>query len=305
MKNKLFLGAILTLVGMLFYSIQTAIIKVEMPILPPLPVVIFIQSVTALLFVFSLMFRNKKSILNILHTRQLGLQLMRTVFSLIISYTLFSAVQHIPLVNAMLLANTAPLMVPFLAYFFMSQPINHRLWLPMLIGFLGVAFVLHPDGHIFNPFSFLAIIAAVMMASSILAVRKLAKTDSSETITFYFFLFSAIFSGIAAIYFWVPMTLHMWIATISIGILYFFSQYALTQSLHYANAELVSALLYSNIIYSVIISFLFWGTFPTWLTIFGTLLVMLGGVLCIYEEYRKKVISDRGILTYVKQTEAA
>jgi len=292
MNQNLFLGVILSLSGALFYSAQTALVKLQAAALPPLPVVIFIQSLVSLLLILPLMFKHGRAdARKLMTTRNTRLHLLRTIFSLSISYLLFYAVTFIPLVNAMLLANTAPIIVPFIGYLFLSQKINHRLWLPILTGFIGVAIVLNPDARILNPAALLALGAAVGMASSMLTVRKLTATEATETTAFYFFLFSTILSGIIALGFWSPVTMKMAFVMAAIGILYFLTQYATTAAIKYANPQLVGSLFYSNIIYAAIISVFAWNILPTTSTLSGMVLIILGGILCIRVERVKRDFS--------------
>jgi drug/metabolite transporter (DMT)-like permease len=289
MKNNLFLGVLLSLFGALFYSVQTSVVKGQGIGLPPLPVVIFMQSLIALALMLPLVFKGGVGkARQKLATNKLGLHVLRALFSLGISFLLFYSVRYIPLVNGLLLANTAPLIVPFIGYFFLSQKINHKLWVPILVGFAGVLIVLHPDERIFNPASFLAMGAAVCMSLSLLTVRQLSATDSSEAITFYFFLFSTLISGAIAIKFWVPLTVRMFDVMTIIGILYFLTQYTMSYALRFSNAQLVGALFYANIIYAAIISQVVWHILPSMLTFAGMLLVVIGGILCIRVEQQVK-----------------
>lgn len=287
MKYNLPLGVALGLLAALAYSAQTAVVKVEITSLPPLPVVIFIQSLIALLLVLPLILKDGKSNAKaLLSTHKIWLHMLRTVFSLSISYLLFYAVTLIPLVNGLLLANTAPLIIPFLGYLFLSQKINHRLWMPLLIGYLGVALALHPDARLFNPGSLLALAAAVGMAASILTVRKIAATDDTKTTLFYFFLFSSLLSGLVSLPFWTSLTLSMLPILFTIGALYFLTQLASTTALKYINAQLAGSLFYSNIIYAAIISLIVWNTLPTEPTVAGIVLIIVGGILCIRVEHK-------------------
>ena len=298
MKYNLPLGIALSLLASLFYASQTAIVKAQAAALPPLPVVIFIQSLVSLLLILPLLFKNGTSgATRIVTTQKLHLHFLRTLFSLSISFLLFYAVTFIPLVNGMLLANTAPLIVPFIAYLFLSQTINHRLWLPILTGFAGVILVLNPDARIFNPASLLALGAALAMASTMLTVRRLAATEATETTAFYFLLFSTLISGVIAIKFWMPVNIHMLLLMASIGTLYFLTQYASTAALRYINAQLVGTLFYSNIIYAAVISLFIWHILPGATTLLGMVLIIAGGILCIRVEHASAVKSQtKGIV---------
>lgn len=284
--HNLPLGVALSLLAAFVYSLQTALIKAFAGILPPLPVVIFIQSVVCFLCFMPLLFQkgfaySKK----IITTPHLKLHVLRTIFSLSISYLLFYAVTFIPLVNGMLLANTAPLFVPFLAFFFMRQSINHRLWVPILIGYTGVILVLHPTHGFFNVGSLLALGAGLVLSSSLLTVRHLTTREKVETTAFYFFLLSALFSGIISIPFWTTINLHMLFIMATVGIFYFLTQYLTTFALKYVNPQLVSALFYSNIIYAALISYFFWHAALNFMTILGIIFIITGGSFCILVEH--------------------
>jgi drug/metabolite transporter (DMT)-like permease len=276
----------MTLISTLSYAILTAIVKSQSTAIPT-PVIIFIQSLVTLILILPIILKSGiQSAKTALHSCFIPLHLVRTIFSLGISYFLFFAVSYIPLVNAVLLANTAPLMVPFIAYFFMKQKMNHKLWIPILIGFAGIILVLQPDSHLFNPATLLALGAGVCMASSMLLVRKTSKCDGSTTISFYYFFLSTIISGLVAIWFWVPLPLHAWLILIGEGVLFFIVQYALAAALQNVPPEIVSSLYYSNIIFAAIIAAIFWHVALAPLVIGGIVLTCLGGILCIQVQSR-------------------
>ncbi len=281
MRNHLFLGVSLTLLGAFFYACQTALIKAMALQLPPLPVVIFGQSAIALIIALPFVFLQGRHKLSV---KRLPMHFLRSLFSLGISYLLFYAVRFIPLVNGMLLVNTAPIIVPFLAYFFLGQRIAHQLWLPIFIGFLGVGFVLHPSLSAFSSASLLALAAGVCMAASILSVRVLGTSEGGMPTMFWFLLLSTLISGVVAIFFWQAMTGWALFIMCIVGVLYFFTQYMLTCALGMVSAQLVASLYYVTVIYAAIFSFFIWHVTPNYFTMFGILLVISGGVLCILAE---------------------
>src|SRR5258708_2723554 len=172
MKQNLFLGVTLSLFACFLYSLLTTILKTQADILPPLPVVIFLQNLVSLLLILPIIFR-KRHAKQFLITNRVKLHFLRSIFSLLISYLLYYGLAYIPLVNAMLLSNATPLIVPFIGYLFFAEKINHRLWLPVLIGYAGVALVLNPDSRMLNPGALYAFGSAVSLAFTIQCVRKL------------------------------------------------------------------------------------------------------------------------------------
>lgn len=280
------IGISMTLLSAFAYAVLTAIVKSQSAMVP-LPIIVFVQSLVTLLLILPIIFKNgMRTAIQTLRSPHIFTHLIRTLFSLGISYFLFLAVAYIPLVNAVLLANTAPLLVPFIAYFFLRQKINHNLWIPILIGFAGITIVLHPNLHNFNFASLAALAAGFCMATSMLLVRKTASKDSSITISFYYFLFSTIVSGIIVIWFWIPLPLHTFLILIAEGVIFFIVQFSLAIALKNAPAELVSSLYYSNIIFAAIIEMIIWKSGLSFLTISGIILTAVGGILCIRAQSR-------------------
>lgn len=221
-----------------------------------------------------------------LATDKMQLHLLRSVFSVLISYLLYYSLKSIPLVNALLLANAAPLIVPFIGYWFFAQKINHRLWLPVLIGYVGVALILNPDKNIFHSGALFAFGSAIALSFTIQCVRRLSITDSITTINAYFLIFSTLISGIIAIPFWESISNQILLIMFVIGFLYFTSQFLANAAMKYANPQLISSLMYLNVFYATVISFLLWNTFPSALTLIGMLLIVIGGIFCIYVEHK-------------------
>lgn len=286
MKHRLFLGTSFTLLAMLAYSLLAVLVKKNAAVLP-IPMVIFAQCLLCCCFMLMIMLcqSGPNGLRHSLKTTVFPLHLIRIAANLSINYLLFFSVKYIPLINSMLLANTAPLMVPFIAYFFMRQKINHQLWLPLLLGFVGVSIVLRPSGHFFQAGGLLALGAAATSAITLLVVRKLSATDSPNTINLYFFLFSSIIAGLIAIPYWVPLSFALCEILFVMGILFFICQYLMTYALIFIHAELVGALMYSRVIYSACLSIFIWQFFPSPLCLFGISLAFVGCLWCVYVEY--------------------
>lgn len=286
MKHNLKIGILLTIMGGLTYAVLAAVVRHSHQFVP-MPVMVFFQSSVALLLSLPLILRQDiPNMRRVLRTAFPGTHLVRTAASLGISYLLFYAVNKIPLVNAVLLANTAPLFVPFLGFLFLRQTINHRLWPSLIIGFLGVALILHPDLRQFNIASLYALGAGACVATSMLLVRRAASKDAGITSAFYYFLFSTVISGVVAIIFWVPISMSVLLLLLAQGVLFFVTQYSVTSALSFADAQIVSALFYSNVIFAALISLLVFHTAFSFLMIAGIILTVMGGVLTILVQHR-------------------
>ena len=90
-----------------------------------------------------------------------------------------------PLVNALTIAFTAPLMVTALSVPFLGEHVGWRRWLAVTIGFAGVLVVLRPGAGMFTPAAIGVLIAAFCYSGLALTARKLAATESSFSLSIY------------------------------------------------------------------------------------------------------------------------
>ncbi len=289
MKTNHHIGIIFTLLSAFFYAVQAAIIKgIDGSV--PVPVLVFIQSLIALIILMPIIgFQQTKSDTSLFKSKVPVLHIWRTIFSLGISYFLFIALHFVPLVDGVLLANTSPFFIPFILFIFMRQKLQHKMWLPLIAGFIGIILILKPDSHIFDAYSLIALGAGISMALSMTMVRQISAYDNSITIVFYYFLFSTIIAGIISIAFWTPISLQTVFDLIIIGILFFLVQYLLVLGLTYTTAQNVGVLYYSNVIFAAILGMLFFSEVSDFVSIIGILLTIISAIVIIKLPAAKKI----------------
>ena len=289
-------GIISVILSAFSYAIQAAYIKYIGTSLP-LPIIIFTQSLIALILILSLMTKEiKRQGISSLQSKHLGKHIIRTLASLGISYTLFIALQHVILVDAILMLNTSPFFVPFLWLIFAKTPIQHRLWPPLIIGFIGVILILKPSSDFFNVYMLLALASGICMASSVSLARTLTVHDNSIKSAFYYFWISSIISGFISIPYWsqihtAPSLYNNYIEIIAplifIGILFFFVQYLLVIALQYIPSQTASILYYSNVIFAAVLGDIFFSENMGWRSISGMILIILSGIIVILIQTKK------------------
>ena len=287
MKHNITLGVTLVLISAFTYALVAAIVK-QYSIIIATPVIVFIQtSISLLLLSLIIACRGAAVRQAILKSRNKKLHLLRTASSLSLGYFLYYSLQYIPLVNAVLLINIAPLLAPLLGYFFFKKIIYHRLWLPMLIGLIGVAIVLNPKAKEFNLGALLAFAGAICMAFSPLLTRKAAEQgDNGTTTTFYYLCFATIVSGITSIPFWHTINWHIYAMIALSGLLFFVVQYTITLSLQYAEASLVTTLYYSNVLFAALLGLVIFHHYPSLTTWLGLGLIIISGIGVIQAQRR-------------------
>jgi len=296
-KNLVYVGAIFSILSALCYALQISVIKMTGAHIP-VPVLVFIQSFICLLMVVPVIgLRHGAKSFNPITFSNIKMQhFLRTIFSLGISFFLFTALKKISYFDSVLLYNTFPLFIPFVALIILRTKINHALWPFVFIGFAGVMLTLHLDKHIFSTGAFYALGSAVSAGLSIVMMRKISAIDDSVKSLYYYFLISTILAGFVSIPFWHEVSnLHV-LSILLIGILFFFVQYFLTLAATYTTPQIVSTLYYSNIVFSLILAHALFSEVITKTMIVGMIGIVIGGLGVIYMRKNTVVVKSNNIL---------
>ena len=193
---------------------------------------------------------------------------------------IFLASQRMPITDAMLLTNLSPFFVPFIVWIFLKKPINHKLWIGISIGLIGIIFILRPGIKIFNEGDIYGIGSALMVAFSTVLLRVLAnKKVPVSTILFYLFLICALLSIPLGIIYWVKPTKENILILIVTGFIFAFAQFSFANALRHAKATHLGPFNYSAIVFGAVFDWLFFHNVPKLTTLIGILLVGTGGTL--------------------------
>lgn len=250
------------------------------------PQMIFFRNLISLIIILPWMLKHGKTSFK---TSRIGLILARSVTSILTPGLMFIAIQKTSLVDASLLSNSAPLFVPFIVALCFKKSINHRLWPALIIGFIGIAFILKPDVHSFDGGALFALAAGVCMAISTVAVRLTTTTEKIHTVLFYLFLIGALLMLPLTCFYWQTLNLKILLELTLMGILAALGQAAFVKACHYATATQLAPFGYSTVIFAGMIDFALWGKIPDWLSIVGILFVCAGGVLTILITRQKQL----------------
>lgn len=121
--------------------------------------------------------------------------------------------------DAILLNNTAPLFVPIVALLITGAKTPRKVWWGVVIGFIGVALVLHPGPQLFQLTSFIGLASGVLAAIAIVQIWILSKTGTTTQMFFYYFLIGTVASGAFALFQWrMPPDWKIWLLLGGIGI---------------------------------------------------------------------------------------
>lgn len=216
-----------------------------------------------------------------LKTEKTGLHLLRGFSGWACFYTYYYALGKIPLVDASLLRNTAPLCVPFIVMFWLRYPISRSNWLGLAVGFLGVAIILKPTPEGMSIWHFIGFLSGVGLAMSMVTTKELSLTESSNRILFYYFLISFLLSLPFAIYHWEPVPLDKVPFLLFVGFSIFITMKLYTRAYGLAPTSILAPFSYFGVVFAGLFGWLIWNHVPDLFTFLGILLVMIGGAITL------------------------
>lgn len=216
-----------------------------------------------------------------LKTSRWKTHLIRGVAGWLCFYSYFIALQHIPLVEASLLRNTAPICVPFLVYFLTGGGITVPKLLGILTGFAGVILILHPEGASVSLWHGVGFVSGITLALSMVYTKELAATESSPLIIFYYFFISTILSVPLAVSDFGPIPLHTVPLLLFVGISIYITMQLYTAAYAAAPTNTLAPFSYFGVVFAGILGWLLWDQVPDQRSLLGMVCVMAGGIITL------------------------
>lgn len=270
---KLKIGVIIVIIAWAFFATSYLISKI-ITNQTTVPTMLFFRFIVGTLFVLPWMLKEPKSSFKPLNP---NLIFIRAIAGLINTAFIYLAVRTISLVDTTLLTNSAPLFVPILSAIWLKKKIELKIWISVLIGFVGIVFILHPDKEILNWGALLALGSGIATAISLITVR-MAKNEKFYTVLFYMFFLGLIATIPFAILHW-KLTPTLILPLTCLGILATLGQWGLFKALQYAGASHIAPFGYVSVIFSALFDVIFFNILPDFYSLIGVLLVVTSGII--------------------------
>lgn len=275
-RNPL-LGILFVIFAMLGFSIMSGVVKAASFANVATEEVMFIQNAAAFVALLPWFIKEGRGVFI---PRNKILVIFRALLGISSMYLFFLAVKLTPLVNAVLLQNTAPLFIPVLFLLLFKKRIALKVFASMVIGFIGVVLVLNPGKGFLKPGDIIALLAGFISALVTIVISQLDDKDEPVTsIMFYYLLITILVTGAWSAHTWnIPKT-DILLYLILAGIIYACFQVLMILSLKYATPVIVSPFMYLGVIFSGLIDWLIWKQAPDPMTVIGTFVVISGVAL--------------------------
>ncbi len=241
--------------------------------------VVWLRSLFGLLLLAPWILRNG---MRGLKTRRVGVHLLRAGFGLSAMYCFFYAISQLHLADAVLLNYSQPLFIPFIAWIWLAERPAARIYPAVLIGFIGVAFILKPTLGLVSPAGLAGLASGMFAAVAMVCIRRMSDTEPAVRIVAYFMIFATLISTLPALLFWQTPNVYSLAAMFAAGLFATLGQLLLTRAYALAQAAHVGSLVYTAVIFAALWGWIVWGELADAYSVFGAGLVILAALLVVF-----------------------
>jgi len=288
LENRALLGVGLMILGLALYPLADAFVKHLMGTYSVYQST-FLRALGRLIPLFLATFfqGGPKQILSTQHP---GRHAVRLLVNLCYTYAFMFAYKCGTLTVVYTVGYTSPFFMILLSALLLKERIGPARWIAVAIGMTGILVAMNPRSNVFEMAAVLALIGTFLGALNKILMRRLAATEHSLSIALYPNIVM-ILCTLPAFYFipWKAMPLEHWGLFAIVGVLTAIGQYAIAQSLRFAQASMLAPIDYSTFFWVVGLDFFWWDKSPATATLLGALVIVSSNLFILYCARREQV----------------
>ena len=207
----------------------------------------------------------------------------RSVFGTIGLVLNFYAISHISLADSSIIQKLSPFIIIILSYIFFKEEMTRFQVFAIIIAFIGITLIIKPSGNnIISMGALAALLGALCAGIAYTCVRYLGTHNiSGEFIIFFFSSLSSLMLLPYLILDYRTMTYYQLSMLLLAGISATIGQYGVTFAYKFAAAKNISVFDYSQVLFSGIFGYMFFGEFPDFQSLIGYIIVISVGVVLV------------------------
>jgi drug/metabolite transporter (DMT)-like permease len=219
-------------------------------------------------------------------TRRWGWHLLRTVLAAGAMFGFFYGLARMPLIDALTLGFTAPLMMTALSVPMLGDRVGWRRWTAVITGFVGVLMILRPGSGTVSFASAAVLFAAFCYACLAITARKLASTESTFSLSVYVVAGPMVISGLLSMSgtSWRVPDFTGWILFLLAGMCSVLAWIGLVGAYRQAPPSILAPFEYTALIAGAVAGYLIWDEVPDRWVIAGALIIIASGLFVVYRE---------------------
>jgi drug/metabolite transporter (DMT)-like permease len=281
------------LISALLFAAMSAFVR-QLGDVAPVGQMVFFRSACAIPPVL-LIYALRGELMTAVRTRRPLGQLGRGALSVAGMFTNFSSLTRLPLADATAISFASPLITVALAAVILKETVRLYRWSAVLVGFAGVIVMLIPHfdlshyatagaASVATAGSIFAITAAFCNAGTVIQTRRLAQSETTSSIVFYFSLVTALAGAVTLPFAWHTPTGSELVMLISLGVFGGIAHIFLTESYRHATASVIAPFDYSAMLWALLLGYWVFGELPSALVYLGASIVAGAGLFVIWRE---------------------
>ncbi len=277
--NTIDKGVLFMLLSALIGALNGAVAKFLSQSMDPIEIVFYRNLIGVLIVLYSF----KKFSVSI-DTSKLHLLILRGVFGALAMVLFFYTIATIPLGEAVVLNKTSPFFVTILAYYLMKETITLRIFFALIIGFIGIIFIMKPFGVEISIEHILGVLGGFFAACAYATIKKIKDIYDARVIMFSFMGIGvliplALFLFTPYVHFKIHTDIFIWALIVFMAIISTASQCFLTRAYSISQASIIGVVSYSNIPFAIGFGVILGDSLPDLYTFLGIVLIVIGGIL--------------------------
>jgi len=279
-------GILAMLFAVALFSVMDAQLKLLAGHYGPMQVS-FLRGATALPFVLlPILLRGRLARLKLVNVR---LHLLRGALAVLMLGSFVYAVRESSLATTYSIFMCAPLLVAALSAPLLGERVARAQWAAIAAGLAGVLLMIAPRGGQWVSLGALAaVVAAATYSLAVVSLRLLSRTETPESMVFWFTALLSVGAGLLAIPGWLPLHPDHWPLFVGIGVTGALGQHFITDAFRNAPAAIVAPFEYTALLWGVALDLVVWRVLPGGVTLAGGAIVIGAGLYLMARERRSR-----------------
>ena len=218
------------------------------------------------------------------------LHLARTSFGWIGVTILFGSSSLIPVNDAVAINFSNPVFAMILSIIILKEKYFLYRWIAMIFTFGGALILIRPNFSelYFDPVALISIFGAICLGFEAIFIKLLTKYERNIQILLVNNFIGLILSSSVVLFYWITPNFLQFLFCILIGVLMICAQFCFLKALRSNQLNFVVPFFYSTLIFVLLYDYLFFYELPDFLSLSGSILIIIGGTYLFFKEKSNK-----------------
>ena len=291
MMTENFRGALLMMICMGAFVLNDAFVRLAGDTLPLGQILFFRGLITSFILMLAALYAGIFT-MKVSQVDKLKV-LIRSLIEGLTAYFFLTAVMHMPFANVTAILQILPMTVTLAAAVVFKETVGGFRIALILLGFIGMIFIINPSVNGFNVYSIYALIAVFLITLRDLITRKLSSEVHTllptVSASFGVLLFSLILMINTPLQ---PLDMKNSFFILLAAFFIIFGYYTAVLVMRLGEISFISPFRYSAILFALILGFFLFEETPDINAAFGIFVIIVSGVVLLYRNERRNRVSD-------------